>query len=273
MGIVILTTPGDSKKKFTNSLHQITGEKVDLVIIQKVRKRPFLKRLSKIYTENKLSIFLKEIWYSVVLRINFRYKKALTYFREQSKIKDLKDNYLPRVLEVNSINDSNVLRELKVISPDLMVIWGSGIIKPNVINTAKRVINLHMGICPYYRGALANQNALLHNDIRRIGATIHYAEKKVDTGDIITTINADHRKPPKEMFKELNDLAIKTYLEVIVKLFNGEELPRIPQNKSRSKNLLLKDWTPSKRHRLAKLILEREKLLEKQQRISLKPSE
>jgi len=264
MGIVILTTPGNSKKAFVNSLHEATSEKVDLVIIQKPKIKPLVERLKTLYRKTNLKTLLKEIWYSIILRLNNNYKRVLSYFRWTLDTYDDPKPYLPRVLEVNSINDLDVLEELKNLSPELMVIWGSGIIKPSIINTAKKTINLHMGLCPYYRGALANQNALLHNDIRRIGATIHYAEEKVDTGDIITTINADYTKPPQEMFQELNDLAQKTYLDTVIKLFNGEELPRIPQNKSRSKNLLLKDWTPSRRYKLAKVIVERERLIKAQ---------
>jgi len=261
MGIVVLTTPGDSKKAFVNSLHETTGSKVDLVIIQKPKIKPLLERLKTLYRKTDLKTLFKEIWYSIVLRLAYKHKRALSYFRWTQDANNTPKPYLPRVLEVDSVNDLDVLEELKTLSPELMVIWGSGIIKPSIINTAKKTINLHMGLCPYYRGALANQNALLHNDIRRIGATIHYAEERVDTGDIITTINADHTKPPQEMFQELNDLAQKTYLDTVIKLFNDEELPRIPQNKSRSKNLLLKDWTPSKRYKLARVILERERLV------------
>src|SRR3989344_3420707 len=100
-----------------------------------------------------------------------------------------------------------------------MVVWGSTIIKPDIIKTAKKAINLHMGLCPYFRGAIANQSAVMHGSLSYIGATIHYVEEKVDAGDILATITVDTNKRPRELFRQLNDRAQEHYLEIAQKLF------------------------------------------------------
>lgn len=252
MGIVILTIPGEAKREFANSLYTTTGGKVDLVIIQKPKSYSLFKSLRKLYNRFPLKIFFKEIWYSLLLRLNKDKERKLSYFRERTGLGQNESSYLPKTLFVDSINSLEVIEALREAKPNLLVIWGTGIIKPSIISSAPKVINLHMGFCPHYRGALANQNAVLHKNIKRIGATIHFVEEKVDEGDILTTIAGDHSKPPRELFLDLNDQAERAFVEVAHQLFQGVDLPRTKQNKSRSKNLFLKDWLPSKRYELAR---------------------
>jgi hypothetical protein len=254
MSIVVLTIPGASKRDFANALNEETGGKVDLVIVQRRRRRSLLDRFKQLYQAGGLRFVIKEVWFGTLLRIQPKTEKYLSYFRERSGLKSSQAFPPPKVMEVFSLNTPEVLNKLKAISPDLLVIWGSGIVKSNVIKTAKYAINLHMGFCPFYRGALANQQAVLRRNTKRIGATIHYAEKEVDTGDIIVTLLADSTRPPLELFRDLNDRAEKVYLDVAVRLSAGESLPRERQDRSRSENLLLKDWLPSKRYQLAKQI-------------------
>ncbi|OHB14069.1 MAG: hypothetical protein A3G05_01715 [Candidatus Zambryskibacteria bacterium RIFCSPLOWO2_12_FULL_45_14] len=263
MGIVVITIPGEARRVFANSLHKQTGGKVDLVVIQKKRfdHNSLINRLKRLYKAVGLKALPAEIWHAILLRINGE-RKVLEYFRERSGdiAIDSIDEYVPKTLEVESVNSDGVFEVLKKISPSLLVIWGSTIIKPHIIGTAKCAINLHMGLCPYYRDAIANQNAVMRRDLDKIGATIHYAEEKVDAGDILEIITADTTKSPREMFRDLNDKAEKRFLDVAYRLFKGETLQSRPQDITKGKNLLLKNWTPRVRYSLAKQILEWERI-------------
>ena len=257
MGIVIITIPGEAKRAFANSLHELTGEKVDLVVIQKPKPnhRSLFKRLKRLYKAVGLRALPVEISYAILLRLNESTRKTLEYFRERSGlIPSHEPGYIPKTMETVSANSDDVFKTLQALSPDLIVIWGNTIIKPHIIKTAKRAINLHMGLCPYYRGAIANQYAIIERHPARIGATIHYAEEKVDSGDILTTITVDTSKPPQVLFRELNDRAEEQYLNIASRLFAGENLPRRPQDMSQGKNFILKHWTPKTRYNLAKQI-------------------
>ena len=261
MGIVIITIPGEAKRAFVNSLHKITGENVDLVIIQKSKPNhnSLVSRIKRLYDKVGLKALPQEIWYAILLRLDESARNTLEYFRERSSSSSSEIDYLPKTMEVLSVNSDEVFETLKELSPDLIVIWGNTIIKPHIIKTAKRAINLHMGLCPYYRGAIANQYAVISRQSARIGVTIHYAEEKVDAGDILATITADTLKTPRELFRELNDRAEKRYLEIAYQLFAGENLPKRPQDTSQGENLMLKHWTPKTRYSLARQIMEWEK--------------
>ncbi|HBD24410.1 MAG: hypothetical protein A2566_01295 [Candidatus Zambryskibacteria bacterium RIFOXYD1_FULL_40_13] len=260
MSIVFITVPGDEKRMFANALHEKTGESVKLVIIQKPKSLPFLKRIKRLYNRSGWRNLPREIWYAFLLRLNGA-KRALEYFREYTV--ERKNGHVPKVIMVDSVNSDQVYELVRQISPDLLVIWGSAILLPRLLQTAKKSINLHVGLSPFYRGALANQNAVLLRDFEHIGTTIHYAEEKVDSGDIITTLKADLHKPPKEMFRDLNDRTLALYVDTATKIHAGEQVSHVPQDISQSRNLLLKQWLPSVRYKVGSIILELEKEYDK----------
>lgn len=259
MGIIVITIHGDSKRKFVNELHKKTQNGVSLVIVRRPKSLSILSRIKKILSIANPIIILKEIHYAIFLRLNKKVRKSLEYFREHSNNPSKKEAYLPKVMEVDSINGDEVYNVMRKISPDLLVIWGSEIIKPRILGTAKKTINLHMGLCPYYRGNLCNQFAVLRNDFSRIGSTIHYAIDKVDSGNILAAITADVTKSPKELFIDLNDKTQAKYLEIAKRLYFGEKLPSEPQDVSLGKNFTLKQWTNETRYNLGKKILKWEK--------------
>lgn len=259
MSIVVITIPGEERRDFVNSLHEKT-DAVELVIIQKSKdsNKPFLDSIGRLNRAVGFLILPKELFYALLLRFNKPAQKVLEYFRNFGDSGEV-DKYLAKTLEVSSVNSREVLDVLEKIKPKILVVWGNSILKPNILATAEKVLNLHMGLCPYYRGSVANQYALINDEPERLGATIHYVEEGVDTGDVIETLNADVSKKPMELFLELNNKAKETYLEIIKKLHRDENLPRIAQDPSIGKNYMLKDWTPSVRYKLAKKILNWEK--------------
>lgn len=261
MSIVFITVPGDEKRMFANALHKKTNGHVKLVIIQKPQpKQSFIKRLKRLYNRVGWRNLPREFWYALLLRLNGA-KKALEYFRGYT-ISGPRE-YVPKFLEVDSVNSDEVYEIVKKISPRLLVIWGNTVLSPRILETAGSAINLHMGYCPLYRGALANQNAVLNNDIEHIGATIHYAVEKVDSGDILQRLSADQTKTPKEMFQDLNDKVVSSYLEITTKIFTGERIMASPQDISQSKNLLLRQWVPSVRYAVGSRLLQLEKQYDK----------
>ncbi len=257
MSIVVLTIPEDGRLEFAGKLNEVTGGKVALVIMQRRKKKtqPLSEQIKNFYRIGGIKNILVELWCAVILRLSKRKRVALSYFRVRDTLGNYGDKFPVKILEVESHNDEETLRVLRKVSPKLLVIWSNTIVKPEIIATAKEAINLHMGLCPYYRGFVANQYALLLEP-KRLGATVHHVEARVDTGDIIGTITMDLAKPPRESFRDLNRRAEELYLEVAKKLYFGEKLPRQPQDKTVGRNFKLRDWTPRFRVRVAKLLID-----------------
>lgn len=258
MSIVIITISGDVKTAFARELHAAARGGVDLVIVQKQRKHSLFRRILKLYYAVPLRDLPKEAWYGILLRLNNRVRKALGYFRAVSVTGEAKLN-APRTIEVDSVNSDEVHKILKSLSPDLLVVWGSTILSPRIVHSAKRAVNLHLGYCPYYRGALANQHAVLRGDIERIGATIHYINGKADAGDILEIMEADISKSPQELLLDLNNRAFEKYIDVACRLAAGEDPPSAKQEHVPGNVLLLREWSPSLRYSLGRRILDWER--------------
>jgi methionyl-tRNA formyltransferase len=155
---------------------------------------------------------------------------------------------------VDSVNSEEVYEVVQAIKPDLLVVWGSTILHRRLLAVAGKAINLHFGLCPYYRGAVANQSAVLLDDFERVGATIHYINGKADAGDIIATETLNQSLPQHQQFCDLNDRAIATYLKVISEFVQGVCPSGEPQDISESYNMPLREWQPSVRYVVGKKV-------------------
>jgi len=259
MSIVFITIHGNARQWFASKLAEETEGALELVIIQRPQpKLPVTRRISRFFSRHVGWQALKETWYALLMRLHGRKEKVLTYFT-LSSADNLPLSHKVKVLEVDSVNSDAVHAVLQKLSPDLIVVWSSTILDQRILKTAKRAINLHFGLCPYYRGALANQYAVLSGDFSNVGATIHYINGVVDKGDILATVTADLYRSPRDMFIDLNDRAINRFLDIASRLHKGEDIPASSQDGTKGKNLLLKSWTPSVRYRLGTKVIQWEK--------------
>lgn len=261
MSVVFITIPGSAKRDFANALQERVEGSLDLVILQRSPQKPLLRKLKDAFKYMGFGVF-KEAWYAILLRSNSKVRNALAYFGGGNR-PEVSDGYTASTMIVQSVNSDEVYEALQKISPDLLVVWGSTILTPRILSTAKRAINLHFGFCPYYRGALANQCAVFDDEFSRIGATIHYINGKADAGDILTVISADVEKDPQELFRDLHARAREAYLSIATSLHRGEILPSSPQDISKSKNFFLRNWVPSLRYTVGKKILAWEEKMTK----------
>lgn len=91
--------------------------------------------------------------------------------------------------EINSQKTLNLLEKLEI---DWILLFGTSIIKPMILKKfPTRVINLHLGLSPYYKGSGTNFFPIFYNEFESIGATIHLAVDKVDSGAILHQFRPD----------------------------------------------------------------------------------
>ena len=255
MAIVIITIAGASKLAFANALQEQTGA-VKLVIAQKPKKVHLKERISRTKKMLRDGTLLKQTWYALLLRISPKTRNTLEYFREpQTDFISTKENSFP-VMQVDSVNSDEVYEALKKISPDLLVVWGSKVLQPRILATAKKSINLHIGSVQKYRGILANQHAVLAGDFGNIGASVHYIAEEVDAGDLISTIKGDLSKMPRELFIDLSKRAQELCIGIATRLHAGQYIKGEKQNKELGKFMQLKHWTPEVRYKTAKKMHE-----------------
>lgn len=90
-------------------------------------------------------------------------------------------------LHVDSLDSPEVRSALEPLRPDLLVVDGSNILKPDFFTTPRHgAINLHCGKLPDYRGMPPAFWELYHGD-REVGVSVHEVSAKLDAGAVFAT--------------------------------------------------------------------------------------
>ncbi len=87
---------------------------------------------------------------------------------------------------IKDINSSKSISLIKSLSPDIIfAVYYDQILSSEVIDIPPYgCINLHLALSEEYRGCYPTTWAILNGE-KRVGATIHYIDTGIDTGDII----------------------------------------------------------------------------------------
>lgn len=89
-----------------------------------------------------------------------------------------------RVIGTGGMNSRRLLRDLRALAPDWIVLGGGGILGPEVIATARvGVLNVHPALLPWIRGCGITGASLEHGVA--LGASLHYVDRGIDTGAVI----------------------------------------------------------------------------------------
>jgi len=98
----------------------------------------------------------------------------------------LSDDLKKKIVEVHSVNNRHLQKHIESMNPDLIITFGTGIVKPYIFNIPKwGTINIHRGDASSYRGLDSDLWAIKNEDFDKINVTIHYVDEDLDTGDIL----------------------------------------------------------------------------------------
>lgn len=106
-------------------------------------------------------------------------------------VANVPDRSDPVEIPYGAINDNEYYDQIREIDPDLIVVYGSSIIRdPLLSEYSGRILNVHLGLSPYYRGTGTNFWPLVNGEPEYVGATFMYIDEGVDTGEIIHQLRA-----------------------------------------------------------------------------------
>lgn len=128
-------------------------------------------------------------------------KLLYNWFRSRilagSSAESIKDQFFPGSAEVKysrsvesvtvgNINDGACVDFIKRHAPEVLAVCGTTVIRQEVFSLpARGAVNIHTGITPDYRSADPIFWALYRNEPEKVGVTIHFIDKGIDTGPII----------------------------------------------------------------------------------------
>lgn len=91
-----------------------------------------------------------------------------------------------RTIEPGGLNAIETLEFLRSADVEAIAVFGTNLIKPPLLEAwPGRMINMHLGLSPYYRGTATNFYPLLNDEPQYIGATIHLLDAGIDSGKIV----------------------------------------------------------------------------------------
>jgi len=86
----------------------------------------------------------------------------------------------------NNINDKSSIEFIADLKPDVVVTFGTGLIRKSLINLCPDgFINLHGGNPEYYRGLDSHMWAIYNREFDQLIVTLHRLNQKLDDGEIL----------------------------------------------------------------------------------------
>jgi phosphoribosylglycinamide formyltransferase 1 len=124
--------------------------------------------------------------YSNLISTHFGARDNTEYDFFSDVIECCPDNSNTQIIKRGEINNPEMVQEIIELNPDLIISYGCSIIKPPLIHAfPERMINVHLGISPYYFGSGTNFHALVNGDFQCFGYTFMFIDEGIDTGEII----------------------------------------------------------------------------------------
>ena len=105
-------------------------------------------------------------------------------------------------------NDPAEIEQMSALQPAVVLVFGTGMLRDRVLTMfAGRIINIHLGLSPYYRGSGTNFWPLVNREPEYVGATIHCLDPRLDYGSILT-----HARPAIDRGDGPHDIGNKAIL-------------------------------------------------------------
>lgn len=133
-------------------------------------------------------------------------------------------------LEKGMVNAPETVKMLTKLNADLVLLYGTSIIKKPLLEYySGKVINMHLGLSPYYRGSGTNFWPIVDGLPECAGATIHLAIPRVDAGPILHQIRPEGIQETDSIHDLGNKIirtAVKVMPEVLIAFVEGKLKPQ-----------------------------------------------
>lgn len=181
-------------------------------------------------------------------------------------------------LPFGNLNSKETVEILEENQINLLLLFGTSLIKPLILdNFPDRVINLHLGLSPYYKGSGTNFFPIVNEEFECIGATFHIATNQVDAGAILHQFRLDELDENDTIHSIGNKVILKagTLYPKIVQEFISKKIKWHHQNPIADfHEYRIKDFTPASLRKATEILSNNgieNYLMQQNERIKSKP--
>jgi len=127
---------------------------------------------------------------------------------------------------VPSLHASNVIEKVRRMSPDLGLIYGGPILKPELFRIPRLgTLGIHHGRLPEYRGKKTTFWEIYHGE-REAGVAIQRVNAGIDTGEVIAQAAIPiGRKSYPRVWREVQAAGVNLYMDAILAVAAGTVRP------------------------------------------------
>jgi ribonuclease HI len=134
------------------------------------------------------------------------------------------------IFSKNELFEGKVLEKLNIIHPDLIILAGFLLKLPESIieNYPNKIINIHPALLPKYGGkgmyGMNVHKAVVENQEKESGITIHYVNENYDEGNIIfqKSFPLSGNETPDDVAEKIHELEQRHFPEVIEKIITQD---------------------------------------------------
>ena len=172
-----------------NAKKQFGKSKITSKILRKIAKykkypQKIIKELRQVLINAILYPFLR------IVKNDFNFIND-HYFKGEHKQFFLNKNSIVEVKDANKdfvgLNSIQACKYIKSLNPDITIVMGTCLISKNVIESCGKVINIHTGLSPYYKGGNSNFWPIYHRYNNLCGYTVHEMTTGIDSGPILAS--------------------------------------------------------------------------------------
>lgn len=244
--IILITADGYEHRYVANKLSQ----KIDLdaIVVDRGIKKSKLQRIHYLLKKYTFVQLINRSFARILSVLNNEAKKIdhanFSIFGKQLSERFFNEKDLINVEGINTCHGIEIIESLK---PDLLLIYGTGIIGDKILNIATiHALNMHTGLSPFYRGASCPFWALYDERPEMIGATVHECTSEIDGGVIYKTQVAKLSETDDEYctFSRAVVAGAEIYQDVVLNLIKDKNLKGETQDFSLGKEFSasMKNW-------------------------------
>jgi methionyl-tRNA formyltransferase len=155
---------------------------------------------------------------------------------------------LPKNVPIISVpsgrmNDPEIIDHVRRIKPDCIAVFGTGLIKEELLGMDIKYINIHLGLSPWYRGTGGSFWPFFHKEPEYVGVTVFYLDLGIDSGPVIHQSLVDYEEGDWIHEGSVKAIlsGIRLQTRAIEELANGT-IASTPQDLSIGKSYLAKDF-------------------------------
>jgi len=152
-----------------------------------------------------------------------------------------------KVFKVNNINDPETKTLTEELSPDLIVVSGTYLVKKVTLSTKSKhgIVNLHTGLSPYIKGGPNCTNwCIATRQFEFIGNTIMWIDEGIDSGNLILTEQTvfTGNESILEVHRKVMNHAHELYIRAIINISNGTAKNVVQSTIATGTIYYTKDW-------------------------------